>query len=177
MLVKFSFHCRFWLSHKKNTHESWKCLSPFSRTDPVKKFHVCLSISAKRLAPASASLLLEKQQKAGMKNVYFLCCAVSQVLQLSDLDVLRLLLRLWLRWRQTRTRLSVFLVYALVLLYFWSYWKLSVCCAKKPAIESWGFFYFIFFHSISSQMFQMTVSHQAYIFYNLHSCCRGNYHF
>lgn len=30
MFVKLSFHCRFWLSRKNNTHKYWKCLTPFS---------------------------------------------------------------------------------------------------------------------------------------------------
>lgn len=116
---------------------------------------------------------LEKQQKAGTKNVYFSLFCSESVLRLSDLDVLRLLLWLWLRWPQTSTPLSVFLVYALVLLYFWSYWKLSACCARKPAMES--FFPLTQLSSVSDGCFTSGGRFWVHIC-NLHSCCRGNYH-
>lgn len=131
---------------KKSTYGSASLLHLILVFLAPKRANINLS-AAETLLP-----LFEKQQKAQMKNVFFFVLLWVTVLltsRLSDLAVLCWLLWLWLRWPQTRTPLSVFLVY----LVFLEMLK-NVCVLCKEACRV------VLFHWLSSQVFQMTVSHQ-----------------
>lgn len=108
-----------------------------SWTGWVKKFHMWLSISVTRLAATSTSLLplLENNRQLEWKMCIFLCSAVSQCCDSQA----------WLRSvcccgcdyvGPKPSHPSVYFLFMLWCLYFWRYWKMSACCAKKPAVES-----------------------------------------
>lgn len=135
------------------------CQQPW--TGWVKKFHMWLSISVTRLAATSASMLplLENNRQLEWKMCIFLCSAVSQCCDSQAWAAQRLLLWLWLRWPQTSTPLSVFLVYALVLIFLEILKNVCVLCKEASRGE-------FLFHWLSSQVFQMTVSHQACVHFS-----------
>lgn len=104
----------------------------------------------------SASSLGKQQRELEWKNVYFSLLCSKSVLRLLGLARLHLLLWLWLSWLQTSTSLCVFAVYALVLIILDILKNVCVLCKGASCGE-------FLFHWLSSHVFQMTGSHQAYV--------------